>query len=253
VQDALEAVWVSWAAKLESGAVLLDLATGAGAVLRIIGRHRPDLVLIGVDRATLPPAPAGLTLHGGVDIERLPQHDGSVGAVSSQFGIEYAERGALGEAARVLAPGGRLRCVVHHRSSEAVHHNRARLDALTALLDAGLFPLARRESAGLRDPPLIQAVTAAVQAHRRQSIVGELPEAVRRALAGPDPLRRIAALERMATAERSRLSAMAAAARDERGARDMVRALVDAGLVAHLQPVLANRPVAWLIDAERPA
>jgi hypothetical protein len=119
-------------------------------------------------------------------------------------------------------------------------------------LDAGLFRLARRESAGLPDPAMASAVGAALAAHGRQSIASELPEALRQALAGPALIARISALQRLATAERARLAAMQAAARNAEGARRMADALTQAGLGGRVEPLLASTPIAWLIDAERP-
>jgi SAM-dependent methyltransferase len=57
---------------------------------------------------------AAIAFHGCTDAAALPFGDGGFGAVISQYGVEYSnlER-ALPEAVRMLAPGGRVRLVVH--------------------------------------------------------------------------------------------------------------------------------------------
>lgn len=248
--------WRRFAAGLPAGARLLDLATGAGAVLAVIGRARRDLGLLGVDSAPLP-AGAGAgrgDLRGGIDCAALPLADGTFAAVTSQFGVEYAGPRALTEAARVLAPGGRLRFVVHHADSRAVAHNRARHAAIAALIDAGLFRLARQAVVRAEDPALGRAVAAARSRHAAQSVSGELPAALSQALAGPAPLAAIAALEARAGHERARLAALQAAAKDSDGIAAMADALQAAGLVVQgpvAQP--ARAPIAWVLAAERPA
>ncbi len=244
--------WRRFAAGLPPGARLIDLATGAGAVVAVIGRARRDLELLGVDSAELPAGRSGLM--GGVDCAALPFADGAFAAVTSQFGVEYAGDAALAEAARVLAPGGRLRFVVHHAASRAVAHNRARHDAIAALGDAGLFRLARQAVVRAEDPALGRAVAAARAAHAAQSVTAELPAALAQALAGPAPLSAIAALETKAGHERARLAAMQAAAKDAAGIRAMAEALRSAGLsdvVARAGPGPA--PIGWVLTAVRAA
>jgi len=240
--------WRRFASSLPQGARLLDLATGAGAVLAVIGQARRDLLLRGVDSAAVPAGQPELT--GGVDIAALPFADAAFDAVTSQFGVEYAGPAALAEAARVLAPGGRLRFVVHHAASRAVAHNRARHDAIAALADAGLFRLARQAVVRAEDPALARAVAAARARHAAQSVTAELPAALAQALAGPAPLAAIAALETKAGHERARLAAMQAAARDEAGIAAMAAALGAAGLADVTRAAVpARAPIAWVLTA----
>ncbi|MFN3371139.1 MAG: methyltransferase domain-containing protein [Sphingomonadaceae bacterium] len=244
--------WRRFAAALPRGARLLDLATGAGAVLAVIGRARRDLELMGVDSAPLPAGRPGL--RGGIDCADLPFSDGAFDAVTSQFGVEYADARALAEAARVLAPGGRLRFVVHHAASRAVAHNRARHDAIAAMIEAGLFRLARQAVVRAEDPALARAVAAARARHAAQSVTAELPAALAQALARPAPLPAIAALETKAGHERARLAAMQAAARDEAGIAALGEALGRAGLAeVSVRAGPAAAPIAWVVTAGRPA
>ena len=102
----------------------LDLATGNGAIPRLLARQRPEAGIEAVDLASLAPAwhdPAaspGIRFHSGVAMEDLPFGDAAFDLVTSQYGFEYARRDeALAEALRVLRPGGRMALVMHHAGS----------------------------------------------------------------------------------------------------------------------------------------
>ncbi|MEJ6677706.1 class I SAM-dependent methyltransferase, partial [Parasphingorhabdus sp.] len=70
---------------------MLDLATGDGAVLKMIRRHRPDLRLVGIDASpTLPAAPKGIKLKPGISMKQLSFKSESFDAITSRFGFEYA-------------------------------------------------------------------------------------------------------------------------------------------------------------------
>ena len=124
-QDAaIEPVWHEFVDALADGTRLLDLATGNGVVaLACAGRahqRQRNLEIHAVDAADIkPPAQASgeeprVRFQGGVWLEDLPFEDAAFGAVISQYGFEYAdEEQAVAELSRVLAPGGRLRLVVH--------------------------------------------------------------------------------------------------------------------------------------------
>ncbi len=234
VASALEAGWQAFALTLPAGAEVLDLGTGAGAVPRAMLGVRPDLRITGIDSAPLPEGGPGFVRMGGVAAEALPFAAGAFAAITSQFGVEYAPPAALAEAARVLAPGGRLRFVVHHRGSRALAHNRARLAAMAAMREAGLFRLARMATIGAGDRAVSAAVEASLSAHAGQAIVHELPAALAGALRAPRPLEAIGAIEAAAADEMDRLASMMRAARDAEGAADMARALGHAGLPAQV-------------------
>lgn len=157
--------WRAFFTSCKHGARVLDVATGNGAVLR----HATgmQLNLTGIDAADIDPlVHTGDTLLrdvlflGGVRIETLPFADRAFDAVSSQFGFEYAdeERGSL-EVARVLAPGGVLRFIMHCRGgaiwrdvtdrTERLRTALASDGILTWLSDAASQPFARK--AGLAE------------------------------------------------------------------------------------------------------
>jgi SAM-dependent methyltransferase len=152
---AIAAFWRGVHASTPSGATVLDLATGNGAIPRLLLDLRPtlDCQLVGVDvatpsagwRAAMTPAAARrLSLRAGVAVESLPFDDASFDLVTSQYGIEYGEvDAALAQALRVCAPGGRLVFVLHHAASRPVQLAKTELDHLTWLVgDAGLVTAA---------------------------------------------------------------------------------------------------------------
>lgn len=108
------------ALQLESGALVLDLATGTGDLALMIARRHPSARVLGVDPS------AGMLEAGGVKVERagladrielsqgdaqaLPHSSASVDGVCMAFGIRNVpdRAAALAEAHRVLRPGCRL-------------------------------------------------------------------------------------------------------------------------------------------------
>lgn len=154
---AMAGFWRDVHARTRAGASILDLATGGGAVPRLLVALRPDLPcdIVGVDVAaaphdwlsTLPPSVAArVSFRAGIAAEALPVPARSVDLVTSQFGIEYGDRVAVqAEILRVLAPGGHVAAVMHHASARPVQLAAVEighLDWLTA--PDGLWTAARR-------------------------------------------------------------------------------------------------------------
>ncbi|MGQ2991028.1 MAG: class I SAM-dependent methyltransferase [Brevundimonas sp.] len=147
-------LWADWLSALPDGASILDLATGSGQIprhaLTVAGTTGKAFHVFGVDYADLKPDPrleaAGVVLTGGVRLERLPFPDGRFDAVTSQYGIEYADQGeALDEAGRVLAPGGVACMLIHHADSEITRQAVLRLNAYDAVMgDGEALQLGRR-------------------------------------------------------------------------------------------------------------
>lgn len=154
--------WRTAFASLPAGAVVVDLATGNGAVALLAAEFartgsRP-LQVIGLDsaaidatrlRAVQPELAADLdavSLRGGVRLEATGLEDASVDLVTSQYGFEYGDTAAGSkEIARILRPGGRVAMILHHDQSAILAQAREGLTQVQLCLDEERFVyLARR-------------------------------------------------------------------------------------------------------------
>lgn len=161
---AIAAFWDGVFRELPPVARVLDVATGNGVLPRMLleMRREPGIRCEAVDIAPVDPKwLEGLAaserervrVQGGIDAEALPFADGTFDLVVSQYGIEYARlEPAIGEALRVLAPGGRIALVLHHSGGRPAGLAALELDNLAwlaregGLLDAAagmLEPMAR--------------------------------------------------------------------------------------------------------------
>lgn len=163
----LTQVWNEFVDELPDGARLLDLATGNGTVARsCVARARArhiSLHIEAVDAAEIDPPHyvadpeqffRDVRFRGGIRLEALPFPDAAFDGVVSQFGFEYAnEEQAAREAVRVLAPGGRLRLIIHARDGAVSRDIGGRLERLRSVLAengpvALVLALARAAEAG---------------------------------------------------------------------------------------------------------
>lgn len=151
---AFAAFWNEAHARTAPGARVLDIGTGNGAVPRLLCSLRPDLDMRidAVDIASLPMSDwtkdyprVDLRVHRDVRAEALPFEDSSFDLVVSQFGVEYAERGAFAELVRVLARNGAVALVMHHTRSRPVTLARIELAHIDWLLGADGFVAAARQ------------------------------------------------------------------------------------------------------------
>ncbi|HEX2139126.1 MAG TPA: methyltransferase domain-containing protein [Woeseiaceae bacterium] len=167
VEVRLNRLWEQLVDELSEGARVLDLATGNGTVAACCaarGRARGiGLTIEGVDAAAIHPAKyvpdargalRDVRFHGNVRLEALPFRAAAFEVIVSQFGFEYAaEEPAVAEVARCLAPGGRLRFVLHAREGVVAQDTALRLQRLRSVLaDEGaltlVLALARAASTG---------------------------------------------------------------------------------------------------------
>jgi SAM-dependent methyltransferase len=168
----IAAAWRTWHADTAAGARVLDIATGNGALPRLLAQLRPELAcqVDAVDLADTAPdwlrsrpadAPMALRFHAGVAAESLPFPDAAFDAAISQYGLEYADLdAAVPELLRVLAPRGRIALVLHHAGSRPVTLAAVEIAHLDWLRgDDGLLPAARAMLA-----PLARAATPAGRA-----------------------------------------------------------------------------------------
>ena len=115
---------------------VLDIATGSGAVVERLTQRATDgnfeVTCVDISAAAIEsvrtrfPGFAGLV----ADANSIPLDDSAFDLVTSQFGIEYAGPAALGEAMRLLAPGGTLILMMHVRPGIIYQECAAALDAI---------------------------------------------------------------------------------------------------------------------------
>jgi SAM-dependent methyltransferase len=141
--------WRSFFADLPAGACILDLCTGNGAAALIAAETARERAayfrIVAVDQADIDPAShvsrheedyASIIFLRGTEIEALPFPGAGFAAVVSQYGIEYTDLDrALPEAVRMIAPGGRLRFVVHAADGVVARESRAVIADADLLLE----------------------------------------------------------------------------------------------------------------------
>lgn len=155
---AIAAFWRRQSGRLRARDRVLDLGTGNGPVpamlLATLGPAEMPSV-DAIDGAT--PAPAWLDsvadgvrerirFHAATGMESLPFADRTFDRVFSQFGFEYADRGAaVVETARVLKPGGAVAFICHHADSVLVRVAEREVGHIDWLrTESGLFDAVRR-------------------------------------------------------------------------------------------------------------
>ena len=154
--------WRAEFARLADGAVIVDLATGNGAVPLLAARFAREqgktFAITGVDNAVidadrvraarpeLEQDLAAVSLAGETPLEETGLAEASADLVTSQYGFEYGDTAAgAGEAARILRPGGRLAMIVHHHESAILAQAREGLRQVALCLEEeGFVRLAQR-------------------------------------------------------------------------------------------------------------
>lgn len=161
--------WHALVDALPDAARVLDLATGNGAVAVVVERRSRSLGrrlrIEAVDVAQIDPvAHAGsnphlrdalqaIHFHPCIPLECTGLAAGAYQLVTSQYGIEYGDLpGAIAEVARLLSPGGRFGAILHSADSN-VTRTAANIDRLMRLLlqELELPERVRRLLAGLAD------------------------------------------------------------------------------------------------------
>ncbi|WP_394173979.1 class I SAM-dependent methyltransferase [Thalassotalea litorea] len=132
-QGPLQEIWDEFFASLTATDTVVDIGTGNGALLDLCVNGKPPSevpFLTGIDLAlvSLPATLAGyenkVTMIGGVSAENIPVEDGSITAVTSQFGLEYCPPAeTIKEVTRVLDHKGKFQFVCHHPESIIVKPN----------------------------------------------------------------------------------------------------------------------------------
>lgn len=179
---AIATFWNEVFASLAPGSRVLDIATGNGALPRLLLQSRPmaDWSCDAIDLAHVAPArwptgdqPASVRFHAGVMAERLPFADRSFDLIVSQYGLEYSRlEDSVAEMRRVCTPGGRIALVVHHADSRPVTLAATEIAHIDWLLSPeGLLGTAA---------PLLEPLSRASSAAGRESLARDAhAEAVR--------------------------------------------------------------------------
>jgi ubiquinone/menaquinone biosynthesis C-methylase UbiE len=137
----LRDVWAQFFSRLASGARILDIGTGNGAIPLIARQTAQSLErtfdIHGADLARINPNRdvadgerlfAGITFHPGVAAENLPFAAASVTAVTGQYALEYTDMPlSLAQVMRVLKPGCDAQFIMHHANSMLVERARTSL------------------------------------------------------------------------------------------------------------------------------
>lgn len=251
VNQALQHFWSEVAQRFSSGATLLDVACGSGAVGYLLTHVHPGIRVVGIDFARLPQSQsARVVLHPEVRIEALPFADRSFDGAVSQYGIEYSDVAtAAGELGRVLKPDAPVAFLVHHADGPIAAHNRARNCALRALAEPAL---ASAFLAGDR-VALAAQLTGLRRDHPAQDVVGEFATGLTQAIGGNVKDRRDLwdDLHGKLSTERTILDALdTAAVRDiDQWSMPFERcfALAPAAIINDGR----NEPIAWAVSGRR--
>ena len=100
---------------------IIDIASGNGAVVEcansMFGEQLPEFAYLDVSASAIRILEIRFPgVHGVVaDAAAIPLDSASYDIATSQFGIEYAGLEALDEVTRLIAPGGELALLLHHR------------------------------------------------------------------------------------------------------------------------------------------
>ena len=147
--DRIAAGWRRFFHSLPNGSRILDLCTGNGAVAVIAAEvgavHGKNFQITGVDLADIDPRrfvhrlgviARDIRFIPRTSVENLSLAEGGFDAVVSQYGIEYSDLAkSLPEAARMLAPGGRLRLFMHAKEGTVVAATKKAIADADFLLD----------------------------------------------------------------------------------------------------------------------
>lgn len=155
-EGAIKAFWDDCFGELKSTAKILDVGTGNGALALLAvdfaSANKKRFKVEGADAAAIEPSKnakediaksiAKITFHSETPAEKLPHEDGSLDAVISQFGFEYADNDkALAEIARVLNAKGKFTALVHHQDSDLTVSSQHGAEILDQVLHhSPLFP-----------------------------------------------------------------------------------------------------------------
>jgi ubiquinone/menaquinone biosynthesis C-methylase UbiE len=127
---------------------ILDVASGSGAVLERVqsafGDPMPAIHCVDISEAAVKSIKERFPGVQGIvaDAADMPLDASQFDIVTSQFGVEYAGRDAIFEAARLVAPDGQLALMLHHHSGAIYRECADSLEAIRRLQACQFVPLA---------------------------------------------------------------------------------------------------------------
>lgn len=134
--------------RIDSAATrMIDLASGDGAVVEFaiesLGEGLTDITSLEISPSAVEILQERFPNVKSIvaDARQTSLASASFEIVTSQFGIEYAGIDAFAEAARLLAPGGHLACLVHYHSGSIFNEGVASLEAIDGLASSEFIPL----------------------------------------------------------------------------------------------------------------
>lgn len=289
---AVQSFWDDFFAALSPASkspAMIDIACGNGAVVEHV------LAQLGTRELAITCVDVSAVAIGNIserfkqvealicDARQIPADSHSFDIVTSQFGVEYAGIEAVVEAARLVAPGGRMALLMHHSAGSIYRDCVAGRVAVSAVRDAQFLALAGRmfqagfaavrgadrapyDAAAARLAPALKVVEDAIAQHGAQVSAGaiaRLYEDVARIhgrLPHYDPQEVLEWLERMERelgAYQMRASSMIACALDTAAFERACEAVQDSGCVIEQARELRSQdnqePLAWILIATRPS
>lgn len=125
---------------------IIDIASGNGAVIesasRVYGENLPDFTCLDISDSAIRMLEERFSGVRGVvaDAANSPFDAGSFDIVVSQYGVEYAGIDAISAISRLVAPGGELILLVHHRNGLIHEQCEASLLAIQDMKKAEFIP-----------------------------------------------------------------------------------------------------------------
>lgn len=273
----LEAFWTAALNGQDKAAPFLDLACGAGTVLKTAhGLGFTDLHGADVAPAAINALKESLpSVKGTVcPATATPFEDGAFATITSQFGFEYAGvKAAAKEVARLLALGGRFAAIVH-MAGGAIHDEvKAHVDHCKTIADSGYIEKARALFRSVYSGDVEAANNSiAFMADAREKVFALVtpgrPSLAAHLTAGTaelwdkrdthaleDILAWLTAMDGQRIAFQLRMQAMLDAALTQEQVEGVVATLSAEGLVAEAPAAfeLGGEPAAWALKAIRAA
>ncbi|WP_370338626.1 class I SAM-dependent methyltransferase [Parvularcula marina] len=270
----------------ETGCSLLDIACGKGevaAIARAVLGPAPTITCVDYALSAIEAIPADAKVDHALvaDAADLPFQDAEFNLIFSLYGIEYAGENAFIEAARVTAPGGRVRLVTHLREGAIWRDCEANRRTASGILESGVFGASDetfRVMAQIRrgevqpdslsvplvevkkTVPALQAAIAVAPAGSSARALGERLYTDFSRIFGritayepQDILNWSAAMKGEIEAYRSRMTAMLDAALDEAAVANLSAKMTEAGLdMAQTEQIISDGDaIAWVLEGSR--